>query len=339
MDGRLKPQQTTTKDVARLAGVSTAVVSYVVNDGPRRVAPATRQKVLDAIQQLGYQPNATARALKMGTNHTYGMMVRSVTNTFHATMLEAVYRRMSERGYSMILAHGDDDLDRNHRTYEEVMNRGVEGLVVLMSGIDDDEWLANRTQLPVVLLDRETPVFGCATIGADYLEAGRLATLHLIEHGRKHIVPISGPMSRRSDLRLQGYLAAVAEAGLRAYEPIRTSWDRVGGGEGAIRVLDEHQEADALFCFSDMIGIGALQALQERQISIPDDIALVSFDGTDAARFSYPAMTSVNQPIEEMAECAVNALVGGGPQAFTHQVFPVSLSPRVTCGCVGSRPS
>lgn len=331
----VSPRHATRKDVADLAGVSTAVVSYVVNDGPRHVAPATKQRVLDAIEQLGYRPNASARALKIGSNGTYGMLVTSVTNMFHATVIEAVDKQMSASGFSMLLAHGDVDLNRNHTIYNNMVNRGVEGLVIMMSGIDDDEWLAKKTQFPVVLLDRAHPLFGHVTIGVDYLEGGRLATEHLVQHGRRRIVPILGPQVERGggNLRLRGYMKAMAAGDLEVIEPVTTSWTAEGGYAAAVQVLEEHPDVDGLFCFSDMLAVGAMQALQDRGVRIPQDVAVVSFDGSPASRFSSPALTSVAQPIDDMAAYAVKALSEPRPDGFEHKAFPVNLIVRETCGC------
>lgn len=324
----------TRKDVARLAGVSPTVVTYVVNDGPRPVAPGTRQRVLDAIEQLGYQPNAAARALKIGGHRTYGVLVSNVVNTFHATYVQELDRNMAERAYSMLLSRGAADLRALHSTHSSMLDRGAEGLVVLTSSVDDDEWMLQNAHLPIVLADRGTPLFGHVTVGPDFAAAGRLATEHLIQHGRRRIIPVEGPqLHNRSDLRLQGYWEAMMEAGLEPLDPIVTTWDRPGGASAAAEALETHPEVDGFVCFSDMLGIGALHHLQESGLRVPDDIAVVCIDGTIASEFSSPGLTAVRQPIEEMANFAVEALDKPRPEGFSHRIFPVELVPRKSCGC------
>ncbi|MGC3954962.1 MAG: LacI family DNA-binding transcriptional regulator [Propionicimonas sp.] len=325
----------TRKDVAKLAGVSPTVVTYVVNDGPRTVAASTRQRVLDAIEQLGYRPNAAARALKSGKSRTYGMLVTSVSNPYQAAFVQEIDKRMGERGYSMLLARGATDLDKLHALHSDLIDRGVEGLIILMSAVDDDEWLAQKSNIPVVLLDRESPLFGHVTIGPDFRQGARIATEHLIEHGCTRIVPVQGPHLKRSaNHRLQGYMEAMADAGLTPIAPVTTSWNERGGVVAVEEIRSTVPDADAVFCFSDMLGVGVLHGLWSSGVRVPDGMAVVSFDGTAASQFASPGLTSISHPISEMAAYCVESLAEVPPGGFSHRVYPVSLTRRASCGCV-----
>lgn len=329
-----KRSKVTRTDVAKLAGVSTAVVSYVVNDGPRPVAEKTRQRVRDAIEQLGYLPSASARALKLGSTGTYGLSVPDVGNPLHAEIVEGIDRHMRERGWSMLLAHAHGDSAREKQVVADMVGRGADGMVILMTSTEDIEWIREAIPVPAVFMDRQRPLFGYVTIGPDFEDAGWQATQHLVQHGRQRIVPAYGVLYlEEKNHRLTGYRRALQEAGLPEMEPLATEWDRAGGYRAGLELLQRDPLPDAVFCFSDLIAIGMLQVLQEAGVRVPEDIAIVCFDGTPAAEFASPALTSVNQPVDAMAEAAVVALGKPAPQGFDHQVFPVSLTVRRSCGC------
>lgn len=324
----------TREDVARLANVSTAVVSYVMNDGPRPVAARTRQRVLDAVEQLGYRPNARARALKLGTNCTYGLAVPDVTNTFHAAIVAAIDGELSARGWSMLLAHSHKDTVKERQVVTDMIDRGVEGMIVLMSTAHDDEWLDYAIPVPAVQMDRQRGLFGYATIGPDYVSAGVQATEHLLSHGRTRIVPVYGNLiTGDRNLRLSGYREAMYRADVPEMPPVVTEWSREGGYQAGLEILQRDPLPDAVFCFSDMIGVGMIQALQKQGIRVPEEIAVVCFDGTEASKFTYPALTTVAQPVAAMAAAAVEALAGPRPEGLAHQMFPVTLVKRQSCGC------
>lgn len=324
----------TRRDVAELAGVSTAVVSYVVNDGPRPVAPGTRKRVLDAIKTLDYVPSASARALKLGTTGTYGLLVPNVTNTFHAEIVEHIDVQMGAHGWSMLLGQSHNDADRERRVFAEMINRGVDGILLMMSAIGDVEWARMKIPVPTVYLDRQAPVFGHVTIGPDYEDAGIQATQHLIEHGCRRIVPVHGPIYPHVELlRLTGYARAMRDAGLRKSESITTDWSMQGGYEAGLQILHQDDLPDGIFCFSDMLAVGVMGALQDHGVKVPDDVAIVCFDGTSAAQFARPTLTSVTQPIPAMCEAAVSALAEESPDGFDHRMFPVELVRRRSCGC------
>ncbi|MDO5720138.1 MAG: LacI family DNA-binding transcriptional regulator [Actinomycetaceae bacterium] len=330
-----KSRRITRTDVAQLAGVSTAVVSYVMNNGPRPVAPHTRKKVLEAVEALGYQPSASARALKLGMTSTYGLVILHVENAFHAQVVEAVDRTLSSRGLSMVLSMTHDDVDRERVVLDQMIHRGVDGLMVLMSALSDSEWLARRQSVPTILLDRDTGLEGYTTVGPDFEAGGYLATSHLIKHGAKRIIPVTGPLSPgNGNPRYDGYRRAMAEAKLDVLDPITTEWSLVGGYTAGKVILDMAPRADAVFCFSDALAIGLKHAFFKQSIRVPQDIAIVSFDGTDAAKFTYPQLTTVSQPLEPMVEFAVDSVSKRtSSDEYEHRSFPVELRIGNSCGC------
>lgn len=330
-----KSRRITRTDVARLAGVSTAVVSYVMNNGPRPVAPHTRKAVLEAVEKLGYQPSASARALKLGVTSTYGLVILHVENAFHAQVVEAVDRALSARGLSLILSMTHDDIERERAVLHHMVQRGVDGLMVLMSARPDSEWLATKPSVPTVLLDRDHGLDGYTTVGPDFEAGGYIATTHLIEHGARRILPVTGPLTHSdANPRYEGYRRAMEEAGLTISNPITTEWSLAGGYAAGMAIVDVDARPDAVFCFSDGLAIGLKQALAEHSVRVPQDVAIVSFDGTDAARYTYPQLTTVRQPLDAMVQFAVDSVSHRTAKNIgEHCGFPVDLLIGASCGC------
>lgn len=331
-----QPNRPTTRaDVARLAGVSTAVVSYVVNDGPRGVSAETRQRVLHAIDQLGYRPNANARALKTGSTGMIGVIVPEILNSYYAEFIEAIDQAAQTRGSSLLLGITHEDPAREADLVPSLVDRGVDSLIFNCRITDERLYRVGLPQTPRVLVDRVLPASGLATVGADFTEGARLATIHLVGHGHRRIGYIGGPLFLpQVDLRRHAWGDVLRERGLPPLPPAITSWNREGGYLGANQLLDLPEPPTAIFAASDFIAVGAMHALRERGLRIPEDIAMVSFDGTAESAFSWPPMTTVRQPFAEMARTAVEQL-SHPLDEVTHTVFPMELIVRASCGCPG----
>ena len=325
----------TRTDVARLAGVSTAVVSYVVNGGPRPVATATRERVLDAIRALDYRPNASARALKRGSTKLLGLMVSEIINPFHSECINALDAAASERGYSMLLASSHNGHERAALLSESLIDRGVEGMVFLSVFPDDPavDGPVPDSRAPGVIFDRSSASQGYSTVGADAAGGAQLATEHLLEHGHRDIAYIEGPLHPLvGDQRRLGWERALAGAGIAPAQPVETEWSRHGGAVAARMLMERPQQPTAIFAGSDLMAIGALQALHGLGLRVPDDVAIISFDGTAESEFAVPALTAVRQPFEEMARATID-LFEDPPQIPRAQVFPMRLTVRTSCGC------
>ena len=325
----------TRKDVAERAGVSMAVVSYVVNDGPRPVAPATRNKVLQAIDELGYRPSATARALRLGATSTYGVVVPNASNSFNSAVIQAIDQEISSRGLAMLLTNTHDSGETEAVAIEDMVSHGVDGLIVLMSSVRDSDWTSRNVPVPTVLLDRQVGLEGFTTVGPDFLSGGKLATQHLIDHGYKEIQPVFGQFTRGElNIRYTGYLESISEADLDPLDPIYCDWSLDGGYAAGLEFLQKGPMPRAVFCFSDAIAVGFQKALQEAGVRVPEDVAIVAFDGTRSVEFVHPTITTVRQPIPEMVEFAVETLADKTSEnRGKHKMFPVSLRLGQSCGC------
>ncbi|GHC99548.1 LacI family transcriptional regulator [Zhihengliuella salsuginis] len=325
----------TRKDVARLAGVSTAVVSYVVNGGPKHVAPATEAKVRQAVEALGYQPNAAARALKLGSSEMLGMVVPDATNAFFASMVRAVENAALERGFAVLFADSDGSLRTERRLVKNLVNRRVDGVFLCSVLADPDLGDLARADIPAVLLNRsvESPAF--SSVGVTFEEGARRAVEHLIGHGHRDVGLIMGTSTvEELDGREAGWRRGLEEAGLPEGAIIRSEFTREGGYRAGQRFLAAKERPPAVFVSSDLQAIGFMRAILEAGLRVPDDLAIFAFDGSPESAYSWPSLSTVVQPVEEMARAAVDALFasrGGGE--VEHRVFDVELRPRASCGC------
>lgn len=321
---------TTRSDVARLAGVSTAVVSYVINSGPRAVSEQARAKVLDAITKLDYRPNASARALKLGSTGLLGVVVAEITNPYFSELVDVVDMAASQHGQNILLTNTRGQLERERDAVSMLVDRGVDGLIFLAHLHDEELYRFAEPFVPRIACDRSYPIPGVQTIGPDALTASSLATTHLIEHGHTEIGMVLGASTQ--DLRRAGWERALAEAGLPARAIRYTSWNREGGYQATMDLMAAATRPTALFAGSDLIAFGALHALDDLGLRVPDDVAVISFDGTVESAYCAPPLTCVQQPYSQLAETAVQTVLERGA-APRHRVIPMELVIRRSCGC------
>jgi LacI family transcriptional regulator len=329
--------QVTRADVARYAGVSTAVVSYVVNDGPRPVAAATAARVRDAVRVLGYRPNASARALRTGSTQMLGLVVPEIGNPLFAEMAVAVERAAARRGHALLLVNSDGDPRAERTLIRTLTARQVDGVIV--STMQHGSGAADLATLgvPVVLVNTFTAHDGVDTVGVDARAGARVGVEHLISHGHTRIGLVIG--GAETEARERGWQDATRAAGLPDGPLVREPFTREGGYRGALRMYGGSDRPTALFASSDMQAIGALRALGELGLRVPEDVAVLSFDGTDEAEYAAPRLTAVRQPVEEMAEEAVARLIAPDPgRAPHHASFTPTLVIGRSCGCAAVDP-
>jgi LacI family transcriptional regulator len=325
----------TRKDVARFAGVSTAVVSYVVNGGPKKVAPATEAKVQDAIRRLGYRPNAAARALKLGSSETIGLVIPDNSNPFFSLLAHAVEDAAAELGYALVLTNSDGNLAKELQHVRNLAARQVDGVILSSVLMEPRLTDLESAEIPVVLLNHSADAPGFNSVGVDLVSGAKAAVEHLIGHGHTTIALAMGTNTGNYyDGREEGWLQALAGAGLPEGPIVRTPFTREGGYAAGKRLLASASRPTAIFATSDLQAVGILRALHEAGLSIPKDIALASFDGSAEAEYSWPPLTTAKQPAKAMAEAAVSALIGAHRgQESEHLIFPAELQIRQSCGC------
>lgn len=321
----------TRSDVARRAGVSTAVVSYVVNNGPRPVAAATRERVLAAMSELGYRPNGLARALRLRRAQAVGLVVPDVGNIYYGALAREISDRAFLAGYAMLLGDSNNQIDRERAQIESLVGRQIDGLVVVSL---EPGSKAETGDTPVVYLDQRS-VPGQLSIVVDNPGGAALAVEHLLGHGRRRIAHLAGPEGAPgSSERRRGWAEALAAAGIEPSDDLlaRGDYTREGGRRAGLDLLTRSGRPDAVFVASDVQALGLLVAARELGLRVPEDIAVISFDGTEESLYSAPPLTAIEQPLDRLAEAAL-ATVLGDEHPDERRVVPVRLVVRESCGC------
>jgi LacI family transcriptional regulator len=347
----------TRDDVARLAKTSSAVVSYVVNGGPRNVSESTRQRVLDAVEQLGYRPNALARALRSASSRVLGLVVPDIANPFFGELALAIEKAAFQQGYALFLGNAMHDDEQQASYLQAFAEHQVQGLLLIGAAERGRGNLPPATKaalsaarIPLVFLDRLPGGIAGFALIADNKEGGYLATKHLLEHGHRGVGTITGPpdLSTARE-REKGWARALREVGIdpKAQPVARAEFDRHEAYNVARELFRKRSRPSALFVHSDEQAIGVLHAAAAEAIRIPDDIAIASFDGIRESALTHPALTTVQQPVELAGQRAVQLVVdrinadgdGNGLRAKATETLPVTLTIRRSCGCGSSMPS
>lgn len=351
-------------DVAQRAGVSTATVSHVLND-TRPVRPATRQAVLEAMDALGYTPNTLARSLVTSRTRSIGLAVSAISNPYFTEILQGVEARALEHGYGLLIADPHDDPEHERKVVQLLHERRVDGMIVAPSA-DPDELLAylGKHDVPTVFLDRlvDTPTDASAGIPAETPDddssgaphgtsfrfdqvctenAEPMAQLvtHLAELGHKRIGLVAGlPGLSTTTERVSGYRHGLANAGLPYDERLVAHGDsQSAAAERATHaLLSLAAPPSALVTGNNAMTIGALRALRERGLSVPDDLALCCFDDFAWADLFTPRLTAISQPSKDIGAQAVRLLLErlASPSRPGRTVrLPSALVHRTSCGC------
>ncbi len=301
----------TRADVAKRAGTSTAVVSYVINDGPRPVAAETRQRVLDAIADLGYRPNRVAQALRGQRSRVLGLIVPDISNPFYAELARIIENCADLYGYTLILGNSAQDAQRELRYVRTFLDRQADGLF-LISGSSSDELMAlfSEIAVPFILLDRRINYAPNAyLLATDGVAGAVMATNHLLSLGHRRIAALCGPSKMPSE-RAKGYLQAMNQAGLEPVLYHSTDFDRQSTYELAKTILVRPDRPGALFATFDLAAISVLRAAADCGMHIPDDMAVIGYDNIQEGLHATPRLTTVAQPTEELGTLATQHLIG-----------------------------
>lgn len=330
MPDERRPRSVTRDDVARYAGVSTAVVSYVINDGPKPVAPLTRERVLDAIRVLGYRPNAAARALSLGSADMFGLLVYDNRSPFFAELCHALDQASAESGRSLLIVNSDRTQVETAEQIRDLISRQISGLIIADVLTAREQALVEALGIPAVVIGQFGETDGLHSVGVDFCAGTRATTGHLLEHGYTDIA-FAGSAARY-DERERGWREAIADAGHTPGMLLHVPFGYQGGYEAGVRLAEAETRPRAVVAASDQIAIGILAAFGERGVRVPEDVAVTGFDGTMIADYVWPRLTTAVQPLEQMAQAAVQALISPDPDA-QHRELPAQLRVRESCGC------
>ncbi len=303
------------KDVARVAGVSVGTVSNVLNR-PDFVSETTRTRVQDAMSELGFVRNATARQLRAGHSLTVGVVVMDLANPFYTGIIRGIEDRLAEDDNLLMLCSSDENAERESRYLRQFAEQGVRGILITPFGSSSERLkVLSDLQIPVVLLDTHSPDLACVSV--DNVKGGRLAVGHLLERGHRRIALLNGPIElQQCRDRSAGTTAAVYEAGLDPSDivieialPDLTS----DAGAAAIRELLDTVDTPptAVFCVNDTVAMGVLRVLRERGIEVPQDMAVVGYDDVPIISELRTPLTSVRQPMHDIGWNAADLLLTG----------------------------
>ncbi len=311
------------KDVAEAAGVSTATVSRVLSNG-LHVRPEVRERVKAAVERLDYRPNLVARSLRSQQSTTIGLIVSDIRNPFFTSLSRAVEDTMYEQGFSVLLCNTDEQPEKEAIYLNLMRDTSIAGVIISPTRRTVASFTDSNNPFPVVVVDRSIPNVDVDAVLLDNVDAAYRLTTHLIEQGYRRIGALCSDMSTGLE-RQTGYEKALREHGLalRAEHVKYVPPKMEAGYAAALKMIDTAEPSDALFTVNSLLAAGALQAIQERHLTIPDDIALVTFDETTWASLVQPAITLIAQPTYEIGQTAAELLLQriADPGRSTRQVI------------------
>lgn len=328
----------TIKDVAKLAGVSVATVSRVINHSPK-ASESSREAVQIAMQHLQYHPNANARALAQQATETLGLIVADVSDPFFGAMVKAVEQVAYATGNFLLIGNGYHNVEKERQAIEQLIRHRCAALVVHAKMLPEDELISLMQQIPgMVLINRTLPGFEQRCIALDDRYGSWLATRHLIQAGHKRIAILCSDhgISDASD-RLQGYVDALTENNIPVDDKLiaYAEPDEIGGEKAMADLLGLGKGFTAVTCYNDSMAAGALSVLSDNSIDVPGEISLIGFDDVLISRYLRPRLTTVRYPVVAMANQAAQlalALANGQPLPETTHMFSPTLVRRHSVG-------
>jgi len=331
--GRTVP---TIRDVARIAGVSIGTASKALNEGGR-LKQETREKVLTAAREMGYRPNDLAQSLHRTRSMTIGIISSDSFGRFTLPIVEALEQQFADQGIALFMCNATDDPARERQHIDQLLGKRIDGLVVTSRRADERPPVGPLPAgLPVVYVYTRPNDHSALALIPDDEGGAALAVRHLASLGRKRIAHITGPERFEAvRLRREGYLRAMAEVGLkaRASDYLSGRWSEEWGRDAVAKLFDgKRSSPDALFCGNDQIARGAVEALRERAIDVPHDVAVVGFDNWDVmALGARPPLSSVDMNLSALGQEAgrtLLAMMGGERIAPATRRLPCTLVVR-----------
>ena len=336
----------TRADVAQRAGVSPAVVSYVMNPGSRPVSADARQRVEEAIQELGYRPNAVARALRRSSTMSLGLMVHDIANPAVSSLIREIEDIAFELGYVLFVGTIGRDRRREELYVRNYVDRQVDALIVVGAHHSDALHEVASRGVPVIVIDRIEPGRGLSSVICESRQSAAGAVRHLIEvHGHTRIACVCGPdgTDGSAEDRVDGWRDALDEAGLSQDGLLvrADAFTRAAGHLAGLEVL-RRTEAPAIYVTTDVQAVGVVAAIREQGLLVPKDRALVCFDGSEVSERAFPGLTAVNADVPLIAQTAMRRLIAKLDKSATgetHDLTPTELNIRGSCGCGGPETS
>ena len=333
--------KSTIRDVASLARVSPATVSRVLNNKP--VREQTRKKIESAIQKLDYYPNVLAQNFVSNISYHIGVTMTerkglTAVDQFNPVLLQGILEIAKNKNYSVTLIPFSDVVDKSNLLVDMFRRNAIDGAIVLDPGDNPNLFLEIlKYKIPAVVIGRIPNDLPISTVDTDNVEGTYLAVKHLLGLGHKRIAYLSAPLQyMASQDRYTGYQKALAESriGLESKLVLEAESNFEGGYQGMLQFLAGGFEATAICAFNDAMAIGAIKALQDNKIKIPEQIAVIGHDDLPTSAMIHPALSTMHSPIEEMGAEAAKLLFRNieNPMAAERKIMPVKLKIRQSCG-------
>jgi DNA-binding LacI/PurR family transcriptional regulator len=336
----MKRKRVTIKDVAARAGVSRQTVSRVLND-EGVVAEATRARVLATISELGYRPSAVARSLVSQRTYNLGLLTADFSDYTHARIIEGAEAEAREHGYLIFVSGAEHGLFGEPLCCAPILSQHyAEGLFIVYHGSDQDRYEIFEhipRDLPVVTIGYAPDREQIATVGIANYQGAYQATQHLLDLGHRCIAHITGPMQMYSSQeRRQGYAAALQQAGITPQDDwvVCGDWSSGSGYQAVLHLLKRGLNFTALFVQNDRMAMGALQALREHQLRVPQDVAVIGFDDIPSSLYFDPPLTTLQQPSYELGRVGTRLLIDLiSGQPFPSEPIRLETKLLVRCSC------
>ena len=319
VDNRRLMKKASLADIAKALSVSKTLVSLVLNGKGNEVGinVDTQKRVVAKAQELNYKPNQFARGLRMGKSNTLGLVVSDISNTFYAKICRSAEDYAARNGYNLFICSSDENAVKELHLIQMLVDRQVDGLIISTSQETTKEFTRlKKLKLPFVLIDRHFPRLDANYVTVDNFQGGYDATKHLLDIGHKRVGHLTISPSHLITVkeRTRGYREALKDAGIR-YEkslvreiPFYNIHTRVK--QEVKELLRSPHNISALFVANNNLATAVIECMNELQLRIPHDLALVSFDDVELFKLCYPPVTAVSQPIEEIGRKATEILIG-----------------------------
>ena len=325
-------------DVARHCGVSRATVSLVLNDSPL-VAAKTRDRVRQAMTELGYVYNRAAASLRTQHSDAIGVVLTNITNPYFAEFATGVQDILTSSGTVPLLAVSGEDRDLQHRLVKSLVERNVDGIVLIPAHGTTPSDLPELLATPLVLMARRLNGMDVDYVGAQNQDGGYAAAEHLYSHGCRRIAFVGGYAdSSARDERASGVAEFLNDHGLTLNSELSVVSEpaRPQAREATRRLLTKDPQVDGIVCFSDVVAFGVLDAIADSGRTVGSDVRVIGFDDVHDAGLNRPSLSSIAVPARETGRRAAQLVLeraAGSTEPAVREEFPVKLEPRETCGC------
>lgn len=299
-------------EVSKLAGVSLATVSRVMNNSAK-VSLKTREKVEAAMKELGYRPNSIAQSLASSRSNAVGILVPELHGPFFSTMLSCIEEELRSAGKHVIITAGHSDKDKEKDSLEFLASRQCDALIVHVYAVSNDYLLELASgPVPIVLIGRDLSDIADRCFTIDNEHGGYLATRSLLEQGHRSLAYLAGPLWKSDGKgRFAGHVRALAEFGLKHDDELLAegNYQEASGRRGMQQLLETGRHFSALVCGNDEMAAGAIAFARERGLTIPDDLSVIGFDNVFFTRYMHPQLSTINYPIDLMGQMAARCIL------------------------------